>query len=106
MARHFLTYATIITDKSVECKYLTLKYVEFVQIAIAFCRRFCYNLGMNTEKLTKENQQNIAVTSAIHAQAKELAQRDSLKMYQVVAEGLRLYEAIHQTTNGAAEPQP
>ena len=55
-------------------------------------------------KLTKENQQNIAVTSAIHAQAKELAQRDSLKMYQVVAEGLRLYEEIHPTSNGDAEP--
>lgn len=60
---------------------------------------------MNNDKMNKENQQNIAVTSAIHAQASMLARRDGMKMYQVVAEGLRLYEAARRGSNGDTEPQ-
>ena len=51
-------------------------------------------------------QKTFAVPAEVHAKAQELAQRDSLKMYQVVAEGLRLYEAINPPRNGDAEPQP
>ena len=50
---------------------------------------------MDTEKLTKENQQNIGVPAGVHAQAKELARRDGVKMYQVVAIALDLYAATN-----------
>lgn len=42
-------------------------------------------------KLTKENQRNIATPAYLHAQVRELADRDSLKMYQVVAKAIDLY---------------
>ena len=55
---------------------------------------------------TTNNVKSLGVPSEVHAKARELADRDSIKVYEVVAEGLRLYEAIHPTSNGDAEPQP
>lgn len=55
---------------------------------------------MTTEKLTKENQQNIGVPAGVHAQAKELARRDGVKLYQVVARALNMY-AAYRAANGS-----
>ena len=55
---------------------------------------------------TTNNVKSLGVPSEVHAKARELADRDSIKVYEVVAEGLRLYEEIHPTSNGDAEPQP
>lgn len=49
-----------------------------------------YNEGMKTTNNTKA----LGVPSEVHAHALALSQRDGLKVYEVVAEGLRLYEAI------------
>ena len=53
---------------------------------------------------TTNNVKSLGVPSEVHAKARELADRDSIKVYEVVAEGLRLYEEIHPTTNNDAEP--
>ena len=43
---------------------------------------------------TTNNVKSLGVPSEVHAHALALSQRDGVKVYEVVAEGLRLYEAI------------
>ena len=74
-----------------------------VSFALDLRSTIVYNEGMMK---TTNNVKSLGVPSEVHAKARELADRDSIKVYEVVAEGLRLYEAIHPTTNGDAEPQP
>ena len=49
---------------------------------------------------TTNNVKSLGVPSEVHAKARELAQRDSLKMYQVVAQALDLYDRLNSPRNG------
>lgn len=39
-------------------------------------------------------RKNVTLPEDLHAEVKRLARRDRLHVYEVIAEGLRLYEAI------------
>lgn len=41
-------------------------------------------------------RKNITLPEQMHAEIKQLAQRDSLPVYAVIAEAIRLYKALHQ----------
>lgn len=56
-----------------------------------------YNVSMKTTNNTKA----LGVPSEVHADAVDLARRDGLKVYEVVAKALDLYRKIY--SNGKEE---
>ena len=55
---------------------------------------------------TTGNTKALGVPTEVHAQAVSLAQRDGLKIYEVVAEALDMYDRLRAPrNNGDTEPQ-
>ena len=55
-----------------------------------------YNGGMKTTGNTKA----LGVPSEVHAQAVALARRDGVKVYELVAQALDLYDRLNSPRNG------
>ena len=47
-------------------------------------------------------RKNITLPEQMHAEIKQLSQRDGLPVYAVVAEAIRLYKALHQDASNHA----
>ena len=59
-----------------------------------------------TGRLTAGNIKMLGVPAEVHAKAKELAQRYDLRVYEVVAQALDLYDRLRAPrNNGDTEPQ-
>lgn len=55
-----------------------------------------YNEGMKTTN----NVKSLGVPSEVHAQAVALARRDGVKVYELVAQALDLYDRLNSPRNG------
>jgi hypothetical protein len=51
-------------------------------------------------------RKNVTLPEQMHAEIKNLAQRDGVPVYAVVAEAIRLYKALHQGAPQAAIVTP
>ena len=47
-------------------------------------------------------RKNVTLPVDLHARIKHLSQRDDVHVYAVIAEALRLYEALHQNSDHEA----
>lgn len=64
---------------------------------LTFITPCVYNVGM---KITTDTAKSIGVPAEVHAQAKALAERIGVPMYQVVANALDLYQRVYPVTGG------
>ena len=61
---------------------------------------------MNTPlRLTKENQKTFGVPASVHAQAQEIAQRERVALWRVVARALTMYASYSASNLNGDEPQ-